>query len=57
MNGQPLQPFDTGIAEPPVMAEPVPELVPILVVDDQASNLEAMEVLLAPTGCQLVRAH
>ena len=30
---------------------------PILVVDDQPLNLDAMEAMLAPTGCRMVRAH
>lgn len=57
MNGQPLQPFDTRLAEPRSLPAPGVDKVPILVVDDQESNLEALEVLLAPTGCHLVRAQ
>ena len=30
---------------------------PILVVDDQIPNLDAMEALLSPLDCRLVRAH
>jgi hypothetical protein len=33
------------------------EVAQILVVDDQTSNLEAIEALLSPSGCRLVRAH
>jgi len=33
------------------------EIVQILVVDDQTSNLEAIEALLAQSGCRLVRAQ
>jgi signal transduction histidine kinase len=33
------------------------EIVQILVVDDQTSNLEAIEALLSPSGCRLVRAQ
>src|SRR3982750_3156673 len=50
---------------PPVQTPPVEpalvaaneELVRILVVDDQTSNLEALEALLHSTGCTLVRAQ
>jgi signal transduction histidine kinase len=35
----------------------MPELIPILVVDDQASNLTALEAILAPSGCQLTLAE
>jgi signal transduction histidine kinase len=34
-----------------------PDVAPILLVDDQPSNLQALEALLASTGCQLVRAQ
>src|SRR5689334_8813435 len=33
------------------------DLARILVVDDQASNLEAIEALLAHSGCVMVRAQ
>ena len=33
------------------------ERAPILVVDDQVPNLDAMEALLSPLDCRLVRAH
>src|SRR6187397_1512099 len=33
------------------------DIVPILLVDDQPRNLEVLEALLAPLGCQLVRAQ
>src|SRR5579871_3354026 len=50
---------------PPTLAEPGDltvngndtEVVQILVVDDQTSNLEAIEALLAQSGCRLVRAQ
>src|SRR5690349_14373512 len=57
MNGSPLQPFDTGLTGPHTVPVAASDFVPILVVDDQPSNLEAMEALLAPTGCRLVRAQ
>src|SRR4051812_31251935 len=31
--------------------------VKILVVDDEERNLDALEVMLQPTGCTLIRAH
>jgi signal transduction histidine kinase len=48
-----------SLPEPPETGLPVvdEEVVQILVVDDQKSNLEAIEALLAPTGCRLVRAY
>ena len=33
------------------------EAVKILIVDDQPRNLDALEVMLEPLGCTLVRAH
>jgi signal transduction histidine kinase len=48
-----------SLPEPPEAGLPLVdvEVVQILVVDDQKSNLEAIEALLTPTGCRLVRAH
>jgi len=42
--GQPASPVDTG------------DRIPILVVDDQPMNLEAIDAVLTPTGCRIVRA-
>jgi PAS domain S-box-containing protein len=36
------------------MSDPTPA---VLIVDDQPRNLDALEVMLAPVGCTLVRAH
>ena len=33
------------------------EDVKVLIVDDEPRNLDALEVLLSPSGCSLVRAH
>ena len=33
------------------------ERVPILIVDDQPLNLDAIDAVLAPTGCRMVRAY
>src|SRR4051794_5756486 len=33
------------------------DAIPILLVDDQPSNLEALEAMLDATGCRLVRAQ
>jgi len=48
-----------SLPEPPETGLPLAdeEVVQILVVDDQKSNMEAIEALLAPTGCRLVRAY
>ena len=35
----------------------VDDPAPVLVVDDQAGNLEAVEVVLSQCGCRLVRAQ
>ena len=43
------------MAPPPLPADT--EVVKVLVVDDQASNLEVMDSLLAASGCRLVRAQ
>jgi signal transduction histidine kinase/CheY-like chemotaxis protein len=42
------------IAAPPGSGS---ELIPILLVDDQPSNLTALEAILATSGCQLVSAQ
>ncbi|MEO7190927.1 MAG: response regulator [Vicinamibacterales bacterium] len=41
------------------LTSPLPgtESIPILLVDDQPSNLEALEAMLEATGCRLVRAQ
>src|SRR5262245_40496295 len=39
-----------------VVAPPQTAPVPVLVVDDQVSNLEALDIVLAQEGCHLVRA-
>ena len=47
-------------ATPWLPAPPEPnhgDRAPILVVDDQIPNLDAMEALLSPLDCRLVRAH
>jgi signal transduction histidine kinase len=41
----------------PLPASPASESIPILLVDDQPSNLEALEAMLESTGCRLVRAQ
>ena len=42
----------------PALSEPDHgDRAPILVVDDQVPNLDAMEALLSPLECRLVRAH
>ena len=36
---------------------PASDLIPVLLVDDQPSNLTALEAMLASSGCQLVTAQ
>jgi signal transduction histidine kinase len=45
----------TDAHAPVIVVEEEPP--PILLVDDQLRNLEALEIMLAPTGCRLVRAQ
>src|SRR5713226_5647970 len=42
--------------QPPGRDSATEEPVQVLLVDDQPANLQVLEVMLAPTGCECVRA-
>src|SRR4029077_9919250 len=57
MNMSRFPPPEIPVLHPPMPPVDDSDVVRILVVDDQKSNLDAIDALLSTSGCQLIRAQ